>query len=131
MRCLSRIAASLFVALLMSVPAVAQAPVNYRLSFPAPEHHYAVIEVTFPGIPNGTLETRMSRSSPGRYALHEFSKNVFELKAFDGKGKELAVTRPNPYQWDVAKHDGTVRVVYKARRNRSAWSCTPRHTATR
>ena len=113
MRSLSRIAASLFVALLVSVPAVAQAPVTYRLSFPAPEHHYAVIDVTFTGIPSGTLETRMSRSSPGRYALHEFSKNVFELKAFDGKGKELAVTRPNPYQWDVARHDGTVRVVYK------------------
>jgi len=113
MRCRSRIVASLFVALLMSVPAVAQAPVTYRVSFPAPEHHYAVIDVTFSGIPNGTLETRMSRSSPGRYALHEFSKNVFELKAFDGKGKELPVTRPNPYQWDVAKHDGTVRVVYK------------------
>ena len=45
--------------------------------------------------------------------MHEFSKNVFELKAFDGSGKELAVSRPNPYQWDIAKHDGTVRVVYK------------------
>ena len=39
MRSLSRIAASLFVVLLVSVPAAAQAPVIYRLSFPAPEHH--------------------------------------------------------------------------------------------
>ena len=31
----------------------------------------------------------MSRSSPGRYALHEFAKNVFDVQAFDGKGKEL------------------------------------------
>ena len=28
-------------------------------------------------------------------------------------GKELALARPNPYQWDVAGHDGTVRITYK------------------
>ena len=101
------------IALGVALPAFAQAPVTYRVSFPAPEHHYAQIEVTFPNLPAGTLEARMSRSSPGRYALHEYAKNVFELQAFDGKGKALAATRPNPYQWDVNGHDGTVRIVYK------------------
>ena len=96
-----------------SAPAAAQSDVRYRVSFPAPEHHYAQVEVTFAGVPAGTLEARMSRSSPGRYALHEFSKNVFDLEAFDGKGKALAATRPNPYQWNVSGHDGTVRIVYK------------------
>jgi predicted metalloprotease with PDZ domain len=91
----------------------AQAPVTYRVSFPAPEHHFAQIEVTFPNAPAGALEARMSRSSPGRYALHEYAKNVFELRAFDGKGNELATVRPNPYQWNVGDHDGTVRIVYK------------------
>ena len=101
------------IALGVALPAFAQAPVTYRVSFPAPEHHYAQIEVTFPNLPAGTLEARMSRSSPGRYALHEYAKNVFELQAFDGQGKALAATRPNPYQWDVNGHDGTVRIVYK------------------
>ncbi len=99
--------------LVSALRAFAQAPVTYRVSFPAPEHHYAQIEVTFPNVPGETLETRMSRSSPGRYAVHEYAKNVFELQAFDGKGKALIATRPNPYQWDVAGHDGTVRIVYK------------------
>jgi predicted metalloprotease with PDZ domain len=31
----------------------------------------------------------MSRSSPGRYALHEFAKNVFDVHAFDERGAEL------------------------------------------
>ena len=87
-------------------------PVVYRVSFPAPEHHYAQVEVTFPGV-SGTVEARMSRSSPGRYALHEYAKNVFDLKAFDGAAKPLPVVRPNPYQWNVSGHDGTVRIVYK------------------
>ena len=98
--------------LAFALPAAAQQPIVYRVAF-TPEHHYAEIEVTFPDVPAGTLETRMSRSSPGRYAVHEYSKNVFELHAYDGKGKELAAVRPNPYQWNVSGHDGTVRIVYK------------------
>jgi predicted metalloprotease with PDZ domain len=101
-----------FCVLVLAAPAAAQTPIAYRVAF-TPEHHYAQIEVSFPNVPAGTLETRMSRSSPGRYALHEYAKNVFEFRAFDGTGKELIATRPNPYQWDIAGHDGTVRVVYK------------------
>jgi predicted metalloprotease with PDZ domain len=99
--------------LLAAAPAIAQQPVQYRVSFPAPEHHYAQVEVTFPAVPSATLAARMSRSSPGRYAVHEFAKNVFDVHAYDGKGKVLRYSRPNPYQWDVAGHDGTVRIVYK------------------
>lgn len=97
--------------------AFAQAPTEYRISFPAPEHHYAEVEVTFASAPV-TLEARMSRSSPGRYALHEFAKNVFDVQAFDGTGKPLTITRPDPYQWNVTGHDGTVRVTYKIFGNR-------------
>src|SRR5687768_18408016 len=104
-------------ALILVVPGRAQqaapAPVVYNVSFPAPEHRYAVVDVTFADVPAGTLQARMSRSSPGRYAVHEFAKNVFEVHAFDGKGQELGITRPNPYQWDVTGHDGTVRITYR------------------
>jgi len=105
------VAATLF--LLAIAAAAAAQPVQYRVAFPAPEHHYAQVEVTWPAVTAATLEVRMSRSSPGRYAVHEFSKNVFDVHAFDGKGQELAATRPNPYQWNVAGHDGTVRITYK------------------
>src|SRR3954452_1401405 len=98
---------------LIAVTASAQQAVEYRVSFPAPEHHYAQVEVTWSAVASPTLEARMSRSSPGRYAVHEFAKNVYDVHAFDGKGKPLVVTRPNPYQWDVAGHDGTVRIMYQ------------------
>ena len=71
------------------------------------------VEVTFPNLPAGTLQLRMSRSSPGRYALHEFAKNVFDVRVTDAAGAALAVTRPNPHQWDVPKHGDTVRVTYR------------------
>lgn len=110
--------ALLLAVLLVAAPAAAPPAVEYRLAFPAPEHHYAQIEVTFPGLPPGPLEIRMSRASPGRYALHEFAKNVFDVRAFDGQGRELAVARPDPYGWRVEGHDGTVRIAYKIFGNR-------------
>ena len=113
--------ALLLVLLALAAPALTQPappPIVYRLSFPAPEHHYAQIEVTFAGLPSAPLEARMSRTSPGRYALHEFAKNVFDVEAFNGAGTPLPVIRPNPYQWDVAGHDGTVRLHYKIFGNR-------------
>jgi predicted metalloprotease with PDZ domain len=99
--------------LLAAAPAAAQAPVTYEVAFPNAVHHEAEVAVTFPDLPAGRpLEVWMSRTSPGRYALHEFAKNVYAVKAVDAQGRPLAVTRPDPYRWSVAGHDGTVRVTY-------------------
>jgi predicted metalloprotease with PDZ domain len=86
--------------------------VTYEVSFPNAEHHEAEITATFRGLPSGTLELRMARSSPGRYALHEFAKNVYSVRITDEGGRQLAVTRPDPHGWDVHGHGGTVRVTY-------------------
>ena len=88
-------------------------PTTYRVTFPEPEHHWLQVEATYTGLGTAPLKARMSRSSPGRYAVHEFSKNVFWVEAHNGKGQKLSYTRPDPYEWDVAGHDGTVRIVYK------------------
>jgi predicted metalloprotease with PDZ domain len=96
-----------------AAPAWSQAPVTYRLSFPEPAHRWAQVEVVFPDLGSGPLEAHMSRSSPGRYAVHEFAKNVFDVRAFDGRGRPLALDRPNAQQWTVAGHDGTVRITYR------------------
>jgi len=88
------------------------APVRYDVSFTNAAHHEARISVTLSDLPPGSVEFRMSRSSPGRYALHEFGKNVYDVSAVDGAGRELRILRPDPYQWDVVGHDGTVTLTY-------------------
>lgn len=100
-------------ALLLSATAWAQnAPVSYELSFPNAVHHEAEIAATFREIGEGPLTVRMSRASPGRYALHEFAKNVYGLSAVDAAGEPLAVSQEGPYSWTVADHDGAVTVSY-------------------
>ncbi len=104
---------AVFILLFVASAAWAQAPVEYKLSFPAPEHRWMQVEARFAAVPAGVLQVRMARTSPGRYALHEFAKNVFDVVVTNGKGQPLAATRPDPHQWDVAGHDGTVVVAYK------------------
>ena len=86
---------------------------TYKVTIPEPEHHWLQVEATFSAVGTKPLNLHMSRSSPGRYSVHEFSKNVFFFEATDGHNHKLAATRPSPYEWNVAGHDGTVKVVYR------------------
>ena len=90
-----------------------QSAISYRLTFADRAHHIMQVEAVFTDVPAGPLQLRMSRSSPGRYALHEFAKNVHGVGATDAGGQPLTVTHPNPQQWDVSGHSGEVRVSYR------------------
>ncbi len=108
---------SLLFLILLSGPIVAQTN-SYSISFENAGHHEAEIKATFPNLSMDTIGIRMSRTSPGRYALHEFAKNVYNVTATDSKGTPLTITRPNPYQWNVSGHDGTVNFSYTLFANR-------------
>lgn len=97
---------------LVAVPLAAQDTTRYHIAFPNAIHHEARVTVEYVNLQTRPLELRMSRSSPGRYALHEFAKNVYAVTATNAQGDTLRITRPNPHQWDVTGHDGTVRVSY-------------------
>ena len=104
---------SLGIVLLTATLASAQAPVEYRLSFPDYVRHLVDVEVIFSEVTADPLEIHMSRSSPGRYALHEFAKNVFDVQLSDGAGRPLTPVRPNLHVWQVKGHGGTVRLRYR------------------
>lgn len=110
----------LALAFVLSVAAVmvgeaqrAPAPVAYRITLPEPEQRWLQVDVTVSDLGSEPLQMRMARSSPGRYAVHEFAKNVFAVSAVNGAGRTLPITRPNPHQWNVGGHDGTVRISYR------------------
>ncbi len=100
-----------FFALLSVLVVVAQTN-TYEISFENAVHHEASINATFSDLDMDTVSLRMSRTSPGRYALHEFAKNVYGFKATDNKGNSLKVYRPDPYEWKVTGHDGTINIEY-------------------
>ena len=93
--------------------------ISYAISFENAAHHEADINMLFSGIRKDTLSVRMSRTSPGRYALHEFAKNVYGFKAANSQGNELKVLRPNNHEWQIIGHDGTINISYLLFANRA------------
>lgn len=93
-------------------PVFASTPVLYEVSLEGRDHHEMAVEVTFDELPPAPLEVRMSRTSPGRYALHEFAKNVYDVSVTDGRGRRLEFERPDLHQWTIGGHDGTVVFRY-------------------
>ena len=110
--------AVLFVALLgtpapvesQATGAASEVSVRYDIAFPNARHREARVKIRYEDIGPGPLRLRMSRTSPGRYALHEFAKNVYDVRV-EGAG-DVAVTRPNPHEWVIEGHGGSVDVSY-------------------
>src|SRR5690606_33025147 len=86
--------------------------ITYDVRFPNAVHREAEIAVRYQQLPTGPLTVRMSRSSPGRYALHEFAKNVYGVRAEDGTGRALPTERISPHEWRVSGHRGEVVFRY-------------------
>ena len=92
--------------------------ITYNISFPNAVHHEADIAVSFSDIETDTLLVQMSSASPGRYAIHNFAKNVFNFKAVNESGDLLNVFRLNPSLWGITGHSNTVKVSYSLFANR-------------
>ena len=71
---------TLVLSLFITTLSNAQSYIKYDVSFPNAVHHEAEVKVSFTKIKKGKFSFRMSRTSPGRYAIHEFAKNVYNVK---------------------------------------------------
>ncbi|MCC5946061.1 MAG: M61 family metallopeptidase [Bernardetiaceae bacterium] len=95
----------------IDLPIEAQ-PVSYEIFFPNRVHHEIQVRIDFENLDTDSLCVQMSRSSPGRYALHEFAKNVYNVRAEDKDGNPLSCVRKDPHSWLVKQHRGFVSFYY-------------------
>ena len=97
----------------LALAAQQPAELVYRLSFPAPQHRWLEVNAEFSDLMNEPLHVRMSSASPGRYARHEFSKNIIDI-AFTGvEGSTATVEQLGVGHWEVKDHGGAVHVRYR------------------
>lgn len=89
-----------------------QPTIRYDVSFPNAVHNEAEITLTLTNLLPGRVSIAMSRSSPGRYALHDFAKNVYNVTATNSQGDTLSISRPDLHHWEIEGHDGTIRFTY-------------------
>jgi predicted metalloprotease with PDZ domain len=86
--------------------------IAYNVSFPNIVHHEAQIAMEVSDFSQKELVIRMSRSSPGRYATHEYGKNVYDVKATDKDGKSVEVLRLDGDVYQLSNLKGYVNVQY-------------------
>ena len=84
----------------------------YSISFPNVVHHEAEILIVIPQAPSGKMLLRMSRSSAGRYATHEFGKNIYNVKATNVDGSPLTINQVEGDLYEIPDHAETVKVSY-------------------
>jgi hypothetical protein len=94
----------------LSIEAAGAGFLPLLLPRPEPRHHAGCGSRRCTDLGNAPLELRMSRSSPGRYSPHDFAKNVYDVHASAAGGGELPATRPDPCDWSVDGHGGSVTV---------------------
>ncbi|MDE3252832.1 MAG: M61 family metallopeptidase [Bacteroidota bacterium] len=102
----------LFSLLLISTFYLDAQKVSYRVSFPNAVHHEARIALTVTGISSAPAIFEMSRSSPGRYATHEFGKNVYQVSASDASGAPLTLKKVSGDRYEVPKHGSAITITY-------------------
>lgn len=90
----------------------ARVEASYLISFPNRIRHEAEVTAFFSNLPERPFNLYMSRSSPGRYGLHQFAKNVYNLKALDAQGNELRINRLRSNIWEIVGHKGVIKVSY-------------------
>jgi predicted metalloprotease with PDZ domain len=108
-----RLACAALLPLMSAAVAIAQPAIEYTVSIPAPEQRWLQVDAQFPAKAGTPLEVRMARSSPGRYAVHEFGKNVYMFEARGDGDVALAVEQVAPAQWRITPTGSTVRVRYR------------------
>ena len=54
----------------------------------------------------------MSKTSPGRYAVHDFGKNVYNVKAFGAHNDQVQIQRVEPDAWEISNIQENLSLQY-------------------
>lgn len=89
-----------------------QGAMHYQLDVSQREQHRLGVTITLDASSKAPIELQMANSSPGRYARHDFAKNLYALSAFNRQGQPLDVTRIGPSRW-LVQPDAAGRIDIK------------------
>lgn len=99
--------------------ALAQTSAEFRLRF-GPGDEFAQVTVRYDGCQGDRLDVAMPAWKPGSYTLHDFGKNVAELRATNGDGVALKVDGDDPSTWHVHAKGATSIVIDYSLRTRAS-----------
>ncbi|MCK5703875.1 MAG: M61 family peptidase, partial [Cyclobacteriaceae bacterium] len=93
-------------------PSLSQDTITYTVYFPNAVHHEAEISLRLERVQSKELTAIMSKSSPGRYSIHDFGKNIYNIKAYDDDNVSVSIQKIEPDVWSLAGINNTLNVSY-------------------
>lgn len=103
---------SILLICVVAIATVAQDTITYKVSFPNAVHHEAEIAIQLGNISKERIHVVMSKTSPGRYAVHDFGKNVYNVKAFGEQNNQLQIHRIEPDAWEISNIQENLNLQY-------------------
>ncbi|MFO7561435.1 MAG: PDZ domain-containing protein [Enhygromyxa sp.] len=91
----------------------ANQPVRYQLTIPEPTTRYVHLRVEISEAPDKRTTLAMPAWTPGSYLIRDFGKHVYDLRAHDLVGRELAVARDDKQSWTVSNEGRPFVVEYR------------------
>ncbi len=92
--------------------AFSQDTISYTIRFPNAVHHEAEVSVKVSNVSTEELTAIMSKSSPGRYAIHNFAKNVYAVQAYGKDSSSLPIQKSTPDSWNISEVSGEAALSY-------------------
>lgn len=100
--------------LLMTVAATAQKSKGYQYSIDLSQSadDKFRVELVTPSIKSKTIVFHLPKTVPGTYSNDDYGYFAGDLKAFDGKGNELTVSRLDVNSWQIENAKQLARINY-------------------
>jgi len=108
-------AAGLTIALTAYTPALAQAGSNgikVGINLKDVKDDKVMVTVTPPKVTTETTTYYIPKIVPGTYSDDNYGSFIEGFKAYDAKGKELAVTKPDVNSWKIANAKKLAKITY-------------------
>ncbi len=96
-----------------------QDTITYSIHFPNAVHHEAEINLMLRNIVENAVTAVMSKTSPGRYAVHDFGKNIYNLNASDSEDTKIEILKTKPDEWEISGINSDLHLSYTLYANRA------------
>lgn len=104
---------SFFIMNISESRAKASPVINFEVSFPDAQAHYAEVTMTLSGLKEKAVTVKMPVWAPGSYLVREFSKNVESFQAH-ATGKPLMVEKTSKNAWRIQNGTASsIKISYR------------------
>ena len=98
-----------------------QMKMAYQVRFVEPEKHYAEIQLTCNGLPDGQTNFVLPVWSPGYYQILDSPKHIIDFKATNAEGESLVWHKKSKNIWQVENgNEDAVSITYRVFANKKS-----------